>query len=45
MNWTAGLKSRQITAVTCLFWFTLIGALLLAWAFRCWNARGSLDAR
>jgi hypothetical protein len=39
MNWTAGLNARQATAVTILVWFTLIGAVALAFVFRRWNMR------
>lgn len=34
-----GLSPAQCAAVAGVFIFTLIGALLLAWAFRRWNAR------
>jgi cbb3-type cytochrome oxidase subunit 3 len=36
-----GLTPAQSAAVIGLFWFTLIGALALAWAFRRWNRRQS----
>jgi hypothetical protein len=34
MKWTAGLTAPQIAAVTGVFWFTLIGAIVLALWFR-----------
>lgn len=37
----AGLTPAQITAVMAMFILTLIGAIVLAAAFRWWNARGS----
>ena len=39
MKWTAGLTAPQIAAVTGVFWFTLIGAILLALWFRWRNGR------
>lgn len=34
-----GLTPPQAAAVVAVFFVTLIGALLLAWAFRRWNGR------
>jgi ABC-type amino acid transport system permease subunit len=38
---TIGLTPSQIVAVVAVFFVTLIGALLLAWALRRWNGRQS----
>lgn len=38
---TLGLTPPQIAAVGAVLIVTLIGALLLAWAFRRWNNRAS----
>lgn len=34
-----GLSPAQASAVVAVFFVTLIGALILAWAFRRWNRR------
>lgn len=33
------LSPRQIALVATVFWFTSIGAVLLAWGFARWNGR------
>jgi len=45
MNWTVGLTARQIAAVSFIFWFTLLGAVTLAWAFQRQNKHKLRDRR
>lgn len=38
-RYLAGLTPTQVAIVAGVFWFTLIGAVVLAFGMRWWNAR------